>query len=169
MDQQARVQSDPLPVLQTCRWWRVHLLWNGQSGNSQMLRCLTSDVSSVTHIMNCNLLPGLPKFREGMTECHLTPQEYGKYQGCVNWNMFYTNCNTGPHNPFHGAVSFDNIGLAWVAIFLVIFFIYNTQFSLCLVKVISLEGWTDVMYIIQDTHSFYNFIYFVVLIIVSFA
>ena len=34
-------------------------------------------------------------------------------------------------------------------------------------KVISLEGWTDVMYIIQDTHSFYNFIYFVVLIIVS--
>ncbi len=89
-----------------------------------MLRCLTSDVSSVTHIMNCNLLPGLPKFREGMTECHLTPQEYGKYQGCVNWNMFYTNCNTGPHNPFHGAVSFDNIGLAWVAIFLVIFFIY---------------------------------------------
>ena len=33
-------------------------------------------------------------------------------------------------------------------------------------QVISLEGWTDVMYMIQDTHSFYNFIYFVVLIIV---
>ena len=53
--------------------------------------------------------------------------------------MFYTNCrsdlcqlflydldettififSTGPHNPYHGAVSFDNIGLAWVAIFLV--------------------------------------------------
>ena len=76
-------------------------------------------VKSYTHIINYNLLPGLPNFREGMTECHLTPQEYGKYQGCVNWNMFYTNCNTGPHNPFHGAVSFDNIGLAWVAIFLV--------------------------------------------------
>ena len=41
-------------------------------------------------------------------------------------------------------------GLAWVAIFLVI----------------SLEGWTDVMYFIQDVHSFYNFVYFVVLIIV---
>ena len=27
--------------------------------------------------------------------------------------------STGPHNPYHGAVSFDNIGLAWVAIFLV--------------------------------------------------
>ena len=35
-----------------------------------------------------------------------------------------------------------------------------------LFKVISLEGWTDVMYIIQDVHSFYNFVYFVVLIIV---
>ena len=43
------------------------------------------------------------------------------------------------------------LGLAWVAIFLVI----------------SLEGWTDVMYFIQDVHSFYNFIYFVVLIIVN--
>ena len=42
-------------------------------------------------------------------------------------------------------------GLAWVAIFLVI----------------SLEGWTDVMYFIQDVHSFYNFIYFVVLIIIG--
>ena len=36
-----------------------------------------------------------------------------------------------------------------------------------MVKVISLEGWTDVMYIIQDTHSFYNFIYFA-MVIVSF-
>ena len=33
--------------------------------------------------------------------------------------------------------------------------------------VISLEGWTDVMYLIQDVHSFYNFVYFVVLIIVN--
>ena len=43
----------------------------------------------------------------------------------------------------------------------------SNTYSCCIVKVISLEGWTDVMYIIQDTHSFYNFIYFVVLIIVS--
>ena len=56
----------------------------------------------------------------------------------------------GPTNPFHGAISFDNIGLAWVAIFLVI----------------SLEGWTDVMYFVQDAHSFWNWIYFVCLIVV---
>ena len=88
-------------------------------------------------------------------------------EGCVNWNQvnnfgknyfylqscvqYYTKCTTGPTNPFHGAISFDNIGLAWVAIFLVI----------------SLEGWTDVMYFVQDAHSFWNWIYFVCLIVVS--
>ena len=51
----------------------------------------------------------------------------------MNWNQYYTKCTTGPTNPFNGAISFDNIGLAWVAIFLVI----------------SLEGWTDVMYFVQ--------------------
>ena len=66
--------------------------------------------------------------------------------------QYYTKCTTGPTNPFHGAISFDNIGLAWVAIFLVI----------------SLEGWTDVMYFVQDAHSFWNWIYFVCLIVVSF-
>ena len=33
--------------------------------------------------------------------------------------QYFTKCTTGPSNPFHGAISFDNIGLAWVAIFLV--------------------------------------------------
>lgn len=53
--------------------------------------------------------------------------------------------------PPKGSVSFDNIGFAWVAIFLVI----------------SLEGWTDIMYYVQDAHSFWNWIYFVLLIVVS--
>ena len=39
---------------------------------------------------------------------------------CVNWNQYYTNCRAGEKNPFQGAISFDNIGLAWVAIFLVL-------------------------------------------------
>lgn len=38
---------------------------------------------------------------------------------CVNWNQYYTDCRPGDKNPFQGAISFDNIGLAWVAIFLV--------------------------------------------------
>ncbi|MCP9265401.1 Voltage-dependent T-type calcium channel subunit alpha-1I [Dirofilaria immitis] len=33
--------------------------------------------------------------------------------------------------------------------------------------VISLEGWTDIMYYVQDAHSFWNWIYFVLLIIVG--
>ena len=77
-------------------------------------------------------------------------------------------CKIGPSNPFQGAVSFDNIGLAWVAIFVVGLIYYIVKpIMIPILKVISLEGWTDVMYIIQDVHSFYNFIYFVILIIVG--
>lgn len=36
---------------------------------------------------------------------------------CVNWNQYYTVCEAGDKNPFQGAISFDNIGMAWVAIF----------------------------------------------------
>lgn len=70
---------------------------------------------------------------------------------CVNWNYYYTECKGQGNNPFQGTISFDNIGLAWVAIFLVI----------------SLEGWTDIMYYVQDAHSFWDWIYFVLLIVVS--
>jgi hypothetical protein len=42
-----------------------------------------------------------------------TPTNYS----CVNWNQYYTDCHAGDKNPFQGAISFDNIGLAWVAIF----------------------------------------------------
>lgn len=49
---------------------------------------------------------------------------------CVNWNLYYTQClPTGP-NPFKGAISFDNIGLAWVAIFQVIIFLGFCIFGL---------------------------------------
>jgi len=37
--------------------------------------------------------------------------------GCVNWNRYFTRCKPAGSNPFHGSISFDNIGLAWVAIF----------------------------------------------------
>jgi hypothetical protein len=36
-----------------------------------------------------------------------------------------------------------------------------------LFQVISLEGWTDIMYYVQDAHSFWDWIYFVLLIVVS--
>ncbi|KAF7489225.1 Voltage-dependent T-type calcium channel subunit alpha-1G [Sarcoptes scabiei] len=70
---------------------------------------------------------------------------------CVDWNQYYTDCRPGQHNPFQDAVSFDNVGMAWIAIFLVI----------------SLEGWSDIMYYVQDAHSFWSWIYFVLLIVIG--
>jgi Ion transport protein len=35
------------------------------------------------------------------------------------------------------------------------------------IQVISLEGWVDIMYNIQDAHSFWSWIYFATLIVVS--
>uniref|UniRef100_A0A8C7X5F3 Calcium channel, voltage-dependent, T type, alpha 1H subunit a n=1 Tax=Oryzias sinensis TaxID=183150 RepID=A0A8C7X5F3_9TELE len=71
--------------------------------------------------------------------------------GCVNWNQYYNVCHAGEFNPHKGAVNFDNIGYASIAIF----------------QVITLEGWVDIMYFVMDAHSFYNFIYFILLIIVG--
>uniref|UniRef100_A0AAX7SQS0 Voltage-dependent T-type calcium channel subunit alpha-1H n=1 Tax=Astatotilapia calliptera TaxID=8154 RepID=A0AAX7SQS0_ASTCA len=70
---------------------------------------------------------------------------------CVNWYQYYNDCRPGELNPHRGAVNFDNIGYAWIAIF----------------QVITLEGWVDIMYYVMDAHSFYNFIYFILLIIVG--
>uniref|UniRef100_A0A8C4ZN52 Ion transport domain-containing protein n=1 Tax=Gadus morhua TaxID=8049 RepID=A0A8C4ZN52_GADMO len=60
-------------------------------------------------------------------------------------------CHTGSGNPHKGAINFDNIVSAWIVIF----------------QVITLEGWVEIMYYVMDAHSFYNFIYFIFLIIVS--
>uniref|UniRef100_A0A8C4DXX8 Calcium voltage-gated channel subunit alpha1 Ib n=1 Tax=Dicentrarchus labrax TaxID=13489 RepID=A0A8C4DXX8_DICLA len=70
---------------------------------------------------------------------------------CVNWNRYYTRCHTGHSNPHKGAINFDNIAYAWIVIF----------------QVITLEGWVEIMYYVMDAHSFYNFIYFILLIIVG--
>ena len=36
---------------------------------------------------------------------------------CVNWNQYYTRCQTGHSNPHKGAINFDNIAYAWIVIF----------------------------------------------------
>jgi voltage-dependent calcium channel T type alpha-1G len=55
-------------------------------------------------------------------------------KSCVNWNQYYTECKPSPYNPFQGTISFDNIGLAWVAIFLVstILALYNNNNNMSL-------------------------------------
>ncbi|XP_077395482.1 voltage-dependent T-type calcium channel subunit alpha-1H isoform X1 [Festucalex cinctus] len=106
----------------------------------------------------------VPPYTEAKTECQLPAPDQSSdvngaaptvggasVNGCVNWNQYYNVCRPGDHNPHKGAVNFDNIGYAWIAIF----------------QVITLEGWVDIMYYVMDAHSFYNFIYFILLIIVG--
>ncbi|XP_060714817.1 voltage-dependent T-type calcium channel subunit alpha-1G isoform X5 [Tachysurus vachellii] len=99
---------------------------------------------------HCNSIPRLHE--EGL-QCQLDMGAYNNTDNttCVDWNQYYTNCSAGDVNPFKGAINFDNIGYAWIAIF----------------QVITLEGWVDIMYFVMDAHSFYNFIYFIFLIIVG--
>uniref|UniRef100_A0A3Q2THA5 Calcium voltage-gated channel subunit alpha1 G n=1 Tax=Fundulus heteroclitus TaxID=8078 RepID=A0A3Q2THA5_FUNHE len=100
---------------------------------------------------DCGSVPKL--YDEVGQQCSLDIDSYNSTDNttCVNWNQYYTNCSAGLINPFKGAINFDNICYAWIAIF----------------QVITLEGWVDIMYFVMDAHSFYNFIYFILLIIVS--
>ncbi|CAN9510559.1 unnamed protein product [Ophioblennius macclurei] len=101
----------------------------------------------------------VPRRRVGRTSCVLAAEDAQQETGlrvdepvsCVNWYQYYNECRAGEINPHKGAINFDNIGYAWIAIF----------------QVITLEGWVDIMYYVMDAHSFYNFIYFIFLIIVG--
>ncbi|KAF7667180.1 hypothetical protein LDENG_00072760 [Lucifuga dentata] len=101
----------------------------------------------------------VPRRRVRGTSCFLAAEEThpeveireNAPVSCVNWYQYYNECRAGEINPHKGAINFDNIGYAWIAIF----------------QVITLEGWVDIMYYVMDAHSFYNFIYFIFLIIVG--
>uniref|UniRef100_A0A8K9UJC8 Ion transport domain-containing protein n=1 Tax=Oncorhynchus mykiss TaxID=8022 RepID=A0A8K9UJC8_ONCMY len=106
-------------------------------------------------IMACT---DVPARRELGRTCCLDKDDVTHRQGlvsgpglCVNWNQYYTRCHTGHSNPHKGAINFDNIAYAWIVIF----------------QVITLEGWVEIMYYVMDAHSFYNFIYFILLIIIG--
>ena len=63
----------------------------------------------------------LPNFKYNQFRCNQTASMFSNNtmtnDSCVDWNLYYTNCKAGVDNPFQGSISFDNIGLAWVAIF----------------------------------------------------
>ncbi|KAM7372224.1 hypothetical protein PAMP_009407 [Pampus punctatissimus] len=87
----------------------------------------------------------VPRYTKDNKECTLsaphqslaligsTPAMGGaSVNSCVNWNQYYNICRPGDFNPHKGAVNFDNIGYAWIAIFQVgSFFMIN----LCLVVI----------------------------------
>ncbi|XP_018494325.1 voltage-dependent T-type calcium channel subunit alpha-1H [Galendromus occidentalis] len=117
----------------------------GQTEHDKDYICSTENNNG---IHRCDMLP--QRIFEDVL-CNGSPARSLNDSWCINWNQYYTNCSAGDRNPFQGAISFDNIGLAWVAIFLVI----------------SLEGWSDIMYYVQDAHSFWDWIYFVLLIVIG--
>ncbi|XP_016360331.1 voltage-dependent T-type calcium channel subunit alpha-1H [Sinocyclocheilus anshuiensis] len=140
----------------------VRMLYNVSKSVSEYYRldeaddipfiCSTTRENGMLHCSN------IPKRRVGRADCELTADNVTDlvfkdppHHGCVNWNLYYNNCSASEHNPHNGAINFDNIGCAWIAIF----------------QVITLEGWVDIMYYVMDAHSFYNFIYFIFLIIVG--
>ncbi|CAF0857896.1 unnamed protein product [Rotaria sordida] len=102
----------------------------------------------------------IPKLRIGNMTCELDLYTFSEQlsknsnkliHGCINWNKYYTFCNVSDRNPYSNSISFDNVGLAWIAIF----------------QVISQESWVNIMYYIQDVHSFWAWIYFVCLILIG--
>uniref|UniRef100_A0A4W6E9Y8 Voltage-dependent T-type calcium channel subunit alpha n=1 Tax=Lates calcarifer TaxID=8187 RepID=A0A4W6E9Y8_LATCA len=110
-------------------------------------------LASDNGIMSCT---DVPARREGGRTCCLDREDALHRQAlamglCINWNQYYTRCHTGNSNPHKGAINFDNIVYAWIVIF----------------QVITLEGWVEIMYYVMDAHSFYNFIYFILLIIIG--
>uniref|UniRef100_A0A671T2E8 Voltage-dependent T-type calcium channel subunit alpha-1H-like n=1 Tax=Sinocyclocheilus anshuiensis TaxID=1608454 RepID=A0A671T2E8_9TELE len=81
-------------------------------------------------MLRCSQVPPL---KEGV-ECTLNASPPGHaYSGldgtgnssCVNWNQYYSECKPGELNPHKGAVNFDNIGYAWIAIFQNITVVYT--------------------------------------------
>ena len=63
----------------------------------------------------------LPNYQYEGFKCNGSAHMYSNNtptnSSCINWNQYYVTCMPGDQNPFQGAISFDNIGLAWVAIF----------------------------------------------------
>ncbi|KAA8578532.1 hypothetical protein FQN60_011498 [Etheostoma spectabile] len=56
---------------------------------------------------------------------------------CFNWNIYYNVCRPADHNLSIGANYFDDIVSSWITIF----------------QVVTLEGWTEIMFYTMDAYS----------------
>lgn len=76
----------------------------------------------------------VPPYTEDGVTCSLDPHHHdsateepvpavvgASTNSCVNWNLYYNVCRAGDLNPQMGAINFDNIGYAWIAVFQVRF------------------------------------------------
>ncbi|CAG5904813.1 unnamed protein product, partial [Menidia menidia] len=100
----------------------------------------------------------IPPYKEGGKVCTLEapPENWlGNWSAsggdCVNWNVYYNVCRPDGPNPYVESLNFNNIRHAWITIF----------------QVMTFEGWTEVMHYVMDTHSFWSFVYFVLVTLIG--
>lgn len=79
------------------------------------------------------LCSSVPTVHEEGLQCQLDMASYNNTDNttCINWNQYYTNCSAGQVNPFKGAINFDNIGYAWIAIFQVVSVVETVESCCC--------------------------------------
>ncbi|KAM8869009.1 voltage-dependent T-type calcium channel subunit alpha-1I-like [Spinachia spinachia] len=94
----------------------------------------------------------VPPYQENDQTCSLAPPAPNVFgltgagpNACVNWNVLYNVCRAGAQNPNNGATNFDNIAYAWINIF----------------QVVTLEGWSNIMFYVMNVYSFWSFLYFI--------
>ena len=82
-------------------------------------------MKGIPGMQSCNSesIPPLKDEISGRT-CTLSYEAYlnetrrsNNSNACVNWNQYYSQCRKEGDNPSWGAIGFDNIFIAWVAIF----------------------------------------------------
>lgn len=79
----------------------------------------------------------------GMQTCQDIPSVHNTH----NFSL----CLQSGTNPFLNSISFDNIAYALIAVF----------------QVVTLESWTSILFLVQDVHSYWTWLYFVTLIQVA--
>ncbi|XP_062419469.1 voltage-dependent T-type calcium channel subunit alpha-1I-like [Pungitius pungitius] len=112
-------------------------------GEFQSFLCSPEDTSG----QHCG---EVPPYRQNHQTCSLAPPSVFGLTGagtnaCINWNVLYNVCRPGAQNPNNGATNFDNIAYAWISIF----------------QVVTLEGWSNIMFYVMNVHSFWTLLFFI--------
>lgn len=98
--------------------------------NPFMLRC--SEVPPLKYGVECTLNASPP----GHAYSGL---DGTSNSSCINWNQYYNVCKAGELNPHKGAVNFDNIGYAWIAILQVRSSWFSTWLMVFLLDAVGME------------------------------
>ncbi|XP_063733054.1 voltage-dependent T-type calcium channel subunit alpha-1I-like [Eleginops maclovinus] len=117
--------------------------------------CTPDDKSGMQHCRD------IPPYQENGETCSLAAPHNASAANwlvptvasdtCENWHSFYNVCRASDNNPQRGVINFDNIFYAWITIF----------------QVVTLEGWSEIMFFIMDVHNFWSFLFFMLVTIMG--